>query len=85
MTRKERTMKAIKVAFTTGAIIGSIAGSLIGYGVGTGKLHIELPEQQEPCYAVQCDCVERDIYGHEIPKAKNWHCGVHGHDCEYGR
>ena len=79
---KERIKTAIKVAFTTGAIIGSIAGSLIGYGVGTGKLHIELPEQEEPCYAVQCEC--KDIWGNPVSYTKHYHCGLHGHDCEYG-
>lgn len=82
-TMKERIKKAIKIAFATGMIIGSIAGSLIGYSVGAGKLHIELPEHTESCYAVQCDCI--DVWGKPVSYTKAWHCGVHEHECEYAQ
>jgi hypothetical protein len=81
--KKQKIKQALTIVFVTGCIVGGITGGIIGYLFGTGIL--QLPEPTEPCYAVQCDCIERDIYGHEIPKSKNWHCGLHGHDCEYGR
>lgn len=79
----KRIKKAIKIAFVTGAIIGSMAGSIIGYSIGAGKLNAELPEQQEQCYAVQCDCV--DVWGKPVSYTKSYHCGLHGHDCIYGQ
>ena len=79
---RKRIEQAIRIAFGAGTIVGIICGSIIGFNIGAGN--IKLPEQKEPCYGVYCDCIELDIYGHEIPKTKHWHCGVHGHDCEYG-
>lgn len=85
MTKNQRIKVAIKLAFAGGIIVGVIVGGLIGNAIGSGKLKIELPKQEQPCYAVQCDCIERDAYGRVKPyKDKNYHCGLHGHNCEYG-
>ena len=65
--------KRIKVAFTAGIIVGVVASSMVGYGIGSGKL--QLPKKQESCYAVECNCNFNSA----------WHCGIHYHECDYYR
>lgn len=77
--RKERIKKAIRVAFVTGIVIGAICGSIIGFHIGAGN--ITLPEQTEPCYAVQCTHYTREVMGGAIVYEKKCCCSTHGHDC----
>lgn len=79
MTKTERIKVAIKVAFTTGILIGSIGGSAIGYNVGAGN--IQLPEKEKSCYLIECVHYDREPDG-TIVYEKEGCCGEHGHNCE---
>ena len=93
-TRTERIKQAIKVSFITGILIGGIGGGSIGYHIGTGNLHIELPKQQyTDCIYGPCDencpvMSKHDEQGNVYnDNPYNWHCNNpehgDGHEC-YG-
>jgi hypothetical protein len=78
--RTQRIKQALTITFVAGMIAGGIMGSIGGYLIGAGKLHIELPEQ-EPCYAIECTHYTREVMGGAIVYKKDYCCGSHGHDC----
>jgi hypothetical protein len=85
MNKRERIKTALKVAFATGFIAGSISFGIFGYNVGAGN--IELPEiefhlpENNPCYPRECTHYSREIIGGAMIYEKDCCCGTHGHDC----
>jgi hypothetical protein len=89
VTTRDELKKVLWKVLATGIVIGIIVTSTI-FGAILVKTEvitlpeIKIPKQEEPCYAVACEC--KDIHGNYvwIYGGKRYHCGLHQHDCEYG-
>lgn len=89
---KKDLEKALWKVLGIGVLIGGITvggicgGILVKAGiVEVPTIEINLPEQEEPCSAEKCDCYDSFHNPIAIQSGKNYHCRLHGHDCEYGR
>ena len=100
MKRKQETITVVKAdlekalwkVLGLGVLIGGITvgGICGGILVKTGVLEVPTTkiEQEEPCYPVAClpdECYDSFHRPMSIQSGKSYHCGLHGHDCEYGR
>lgn len=85
--RTQRIKQALTITFVAGMIAGGIMGSIGGYLIGAGKLHIELPEipVSQECEWEECNCYDYDSWGNKVYNDYHYHCTVHGngHEC-YG-